>query len=130
MYNPKPAPVFASVTIGSTDRNLALGVSYRQVQAFLAQRGTTVDVSALHRFVHAKKRAHLLTQVQARLKQAAPLAAPSPSPVAQQVAQTGPRAHAPKSAAAKAPVAPPPPAPGFIPKFTWDPDQYNIEDLK
>lgn len=114
-------------------------MSYRQVQSFLAQRGTAVDVSALHRFVHAKKRAPLLAQVQARLQQSAapavlppnPKAEPAPPPT---VARAKPPAPAtPARAPARAPQAPAsaqPPAPGSLPKFTWNPERYNIEDLK
>lgn len=112
---------------------LALGVSYRQIQVFLAERGTTVDVSALHRFTHAKKRAGLLAQVQARLQQTpAPAALPSSlqarSPeVPKLVPQKPPAAAAP----ARAPVASPaPPAPGRLPKFTWNPDRFDMKDLK
>lgn len=114
---------------------LALGVSYRQVQTFLAQRGTAVDVSALHRFVHAKKRAPLLAQVQARLQQSQAPAVLPPSPKAEPappltVARAKPPAPATPARAPQAPASVQPPAPGSLPKFTWNPERYNIEDLK
>lgn len=96
---------------------VALGVSYRQVQTFLAERGTAVDVSALHCFVHAKKRAPLLAQVQGRLQQGAAPVVLAPSPKAKPPAT-------PKAAPQKEP------APGLLPKFTWDPNRYSVEDLK
>jgi len=115
---------------------LALGVSYRQVQSFLAQRGTAVDVSALHRFVHAKKRAPLLAQVQARLQLSqapavvppGPKDKPAPSPTVARVKP--PAAAAVPARAPQAPASVQPPTPGSLPKFTWNPDRYDIEDLK
>ncbi|MGM9517013.1 hypothetical protein ACS5PK_22450 [Roseateles sp. DB2] len=116
---------------------LALGVSFRQVQAFLAQRGTVVDVSAIHRFVHAKKRAGLLAQVQTRQAQGQLQVQPRPAPAAlapspKVKASAAPKMTRQKPAAAAAPARAPaaPPAPGSLPKFTWDPDRYDIEDLK
>ena len=115
---------------------LALGVSYRQVQSFLAQRGTAVDVSALHRFVHTKKRAPLLAQVQARLQLSqapavvppGPKDKPAPSPTVARVKP--PAAAAVPARAPQAPASVQPPAPGSLPKFSWNPDRYDIEDLK
>ena len=57
---------------------VGLGVSYRNIQAFLAQRGTVVTVSGLHEFVHAKKRAEVLASLAARAQQ--PEAPPAPAP--------------------------------------------------
>lgn len=133
---------------------VGLGVSYRNIQAFLAQRGTVVTVSGLHEFVHAKKRADVLASLAARAQQpeappspAAPqprarrMSAPSPAPaisVPPAPPAPAPRPVAQAPASPSTAVQPPPPAPGpatppppgSIPKFTWNPDSYSIEDLK
>ncbi|UXH76854.1 hypothetical protein [Roseateles amylovorans] len=105
------------------------------MQTFLAERGTAVDVSALHRFVHAKKRAPLLAQVQGRLAQGAVPAALATSlkakpPAAPKAAPQKPPATAATAPAVQAAAPVKAPAPGLLPKFTWDPTHYNIEDLK
>ena len=133
---------------------VGLGVSYRNIQAFLAQRGTVVTVSGLHEFVHAKKRAEVLASLAARAQQpeappapapppprARPAKAPAPAPSSAAPPVPSPPAPRPVDSVAPSPstaVQPPPPAPGpatppppgSIPKFTWNPDSYSIEDLK
>jgi hypothetical protein len=97
---------------------VARNVSYRNIQQFLEDRGTQVTFQGLHKFVHREKRAHLLAKASAARSMASPPAVPrvAADPVATPAAPAAPAMYT-------------PPAPGTLPKFTWDPDSIDMKDL-
>jgi hypothetical protein len=118
---------------------LALAVSYRNICRFLSERGTTVSAPGLHKFVHAKKRAHLLAQITTRQSAGG---APATSPSRPTEGDNGSDAkatrqlgttHAPTGIASSSrPNLLAPPVgrlPGEMPKFIWDPDSIDMKDL-
>lgn len=128
-----------------------LKVSYRGIQQFLAERGTSVCVNAIYKFANAHKRSALLQvappppappapvrrRSKAPVRIDAELGPPSSahqSPGAERLAPaspqpaTSPVQRTPSEAATSPP--PGPPTPGSLPRLAWNPHDIDMKDLK